>query len=81
MSLPGPGFLLVTIGSTFGSKNIGSRRLRRASSDSPGRVGNVAPDFSAVCAAVAKACGVIFSTNLRDVRLLYGPLLIQNSFV
>ena len=29
MSFPGPGFLLVTIGSTFGSKNIGSRRFKQ----------------------------------------------------
>ncbi len=75
MSLPGPGFLLVTIGSTFGSKNIGSRRLRRASSDSPCRVGKVAPDFSAVCAAVAKACGVIFMHELARRQVVIGAVV------
>ena len=43
--------------------------------------GNVAPAFSAACAAAANASGVHFSTNFRAVRLLYGPVLIQNSFV
>ena len=43
MSLPGPGVLLVTIGSTVGSKNIGCSRASIASSDSPAGGANVAP--------------------------------------
>jgi hypothetical protein len=81
MSPPGPGFRLVTIGSTFASKNIGRSRARVASTDSPGAPGTVAPFFVAVFTASANAWGEMFSTNLRDVRLLYGPLFSQNSLV
>ena len=81
MSLPGPGVLFVTIGSTFASKNIGPRRANIASTNSPWRVANVAPAAEAARAAAASACGVTASTNLRAVRLSYGPLLIQKSLV
>ena len=36
---------------------------------------------AAACAAAANASGVHVSTNFLAVRLLYGPLLIQNSLV
>ena len=73
MSLPGPGVLFVTIGSTPGSKNIGRSRFSSASSG-PRPVAEIpAPFFAAVFAAAANASGVHFSTNLRAVRLLYGP--------
>ena len=52
-----------------------------ASSDSPGGVANVAPFFAAWAAAAANASGVQVSTNLRAVRLLYGPVLSQKSLV
>src|SRR5688500_11567829 len=81
MSLPGPGVLLVTIGSPLRSKNIGCRRASIASSDSPCRVAKVARDCADALTAAANASGVVLSTNLRAVRLLYGPLLIQNSLV
>jgi hypothetical protein len=42
-------------------------------------VGNTAPRAAAACAAWRKASGVHASTNLRAVRLLCGPELIQNS--
>jgi hypothetical protein len=41
----------------------------------------VAPLVCAVAAAAANAAGVHVKTNFRAVRLLYGPVLIQNSFV
>ena len=81
MSCPGPGVLFVTIGSTFGSKNIGLSRVSNCSTDSLGCVGNAAPAAPDALAAAASACGVSFSTNFRAVRLLYGPVLIQNSLV
>src|SRR4029453_16770096 len=81
MSLPGPGVLLVTIGSTEASKNIGCSPLSTPSSDSLFFNGNFAPPFCAAAAAAANASGVVFSTNLRAVRLLYGPVLIQNNLV
>jgi hypothetical protein len=70
MSLPGPGVLLVTLGSTFGSKNIGPSRVSSRSTDSLGCVGKVAPALAADFAAADNACGVSFNTNLRAVRLL-----------
>ncbi len=39
------------------------------------------PSPPRACAAAANCSGVHFSTNFRAVRLLYGPVLIQNSFV
>jgi hypothetical protein len=81
MSLPGPGVLLVTIASNSTSKNQRSRRASMPSSVSPARSGNLAPFRPAAAAAAANASGVAFSTNLRAVRLLYAPVLIQNSFV
>ena len=67
MSLPGPGVLLVTMGSNAGSKNIGPSRPSSASSVSPSRVGMVAPAFVAARAAAASASGVHSRTNLRAV--------------
>ena len=52
-----------------------------ASSVSPSRIGNSAPAPAAACAAARNASGVVSGTNLRAVRLLNGPLLIQKSFV
>ena len=82
MSLPPSGVFCVTIGSKVASKNIGrsrvssaSRRLARSAS------AKVAPFFAAWAAAAANASGVQVSTNLRAVRLLYGPVLIQKSLV
>ena len=70
MSLPGPGVLFVTIGSTPASKNAGFSRASIASSDSPPGPAMAAPFFTAVFAAAAKASGVHLSTNFRAVRLL-----------
>ena len=70
MSLPWPGVLLVTIGSTVGSKKSGCIRFSSASSVSPFFNGNFAPAFCAARAAAANASGVDLSTNLRAVRLL-----------
>ena len=82
MSFPAGGVLLVTIGSTFGSKNIGCSRASSWSSVSPSFEREVRRRaVAAACAAAASAPGVHFSTNFRAVRLLYGPVLIQNSFV
>ena len=81
MSLPGPGALFVTMGSKSASKNIGDSRASIASRDSPGGVATVAPAWTAALTAAVNAAGVALSTNLRAVRLLYGPLLTQNSFV
>jgi hypothetical protein len=81
MSRPAPGVLLVTIGSTAASKNIGCSRASIASSDSPADAGNTAPFCAACFTAAANAWGVVCSTNLREVMLLYWPLLIQNSLV
>ena len=39
------------------------------------------PCAAAACAAAANCSGVHVRTNFRAVRLLYGPVLIQNSFV
>ena len=52
-----------------------------ASSVSPSRVGSSAPASAAAWAAVRNASGVTSGANLRAVRLLNGPLLIQKSFV
>jgi hypothetical protein len=81
MSFPAPGVLFVTMGSKLASKKSGFIRPSMASSDSPSFNGNLAPAFCAEAAAAANASGVHFSTNLRAVRLLYGPVLSQNSFV
>src|SRR5437764_669795 len=51
MSAPSGGVLLVTAGSTSGSKKNGRRRARSASSVSPGLAGKVAPLRAAACAA------------------------------
>src|SRR5207237_573837 len=51
MSTPGGGVLLVTVGSTDGSKNSGSSRASSASSVSPPRSGKTAPARAAGRAA------------------------------
>src|SRR5436189_1307836 len=81
ISFPGGGVLLVTVGSTAASKNIGFNRARRASSVSPRSSGRCAPFACAARAAAANASGVHLSTNFCAVRLLYGPVFNQNSFV
>ena len=82
MSCPAGGVLLVTIGSTAGSKNSGSSRVKQPLERLASLQREHAPRLSAPRrAAAANASGVHVSTNLLAVRLLYGPLLIQNSFV
>jgi len=70
MSLPAGGVLLVTLGSTLGSKNIGWRRASIASSDSSPWIVKDAPACCAAFTAAANAAGVVFSTNFCAVRLL-----------
>ena len=81
MSAPSCGALLVTMGSTLGSKNIGRSRVSSASSASLAAVGKTAPLAAACRAAASKASGGVFRTNFWEVRLLYGPLFSQKSFV
>jgi hypothetical protein len=73
--------LLVTNGSRAESKNIGANRSTRPSIVSLRRLGNVAPLRSAWRTASRSAEGSSRSKNFLAVRLLYGPVLIQNSFV
>ena len=82
MSLPLPGVLFVTIGSTslIEEQRPQPREHRVERSRRPRRETR-APSLSAAAAAAANASGVHLSTNLRAVRLLYGPVFSQNSFV
>ena len=77
MSRPAPGVLFVTTASYDGSNSIGDRR----SSSASGLSVNVAPARAAACIAPASSSRERFKTNFRAVRLLKGPVLIQNSFV
>ena len=82
MSLPAPGVLFVTIGSNVASKNIGLQAGSSAVSVSPpARPGMPRRWRRGRRRRRSKAAGVHFSTNLRAVRLLYGPVFSQNSFV
>ena len=56
-------------------------REHRVERFAAGASANVAPAAPPPSPPRQTPRGVIFSTNLRAVRLLYGPLLIQNSFV
>ncbi len=69
------------MGSNVASKKSGCIRFKSASSVSPDFSGNFAPAFCAALAAAANWSGVVFTTNLRAVRLLYGPVFSQNSLV
>jgi hypothetical protein len=70
MSWPAGGVFAVTIGSTFGSKNIGVSRAINCSGVSPPRTGKAAPACAAARTAAVSASGVQVRTNLRAVRLL-----------
>jgi hypothetical protein len=70
ISPPGPGALLVTIGSKSASKNSGSMRASMPARSSPSASGKAAPFSSADSAAAAKSAGSSRSRNLRAVRLL-----------
>ena len=72
---------MVRIGSTPASKKIGCKRASIASIVSPAGAAIAAPLATAVFAASAIASGVHLRTNLRAVRLLYGPVFSQKSFV
>jgi hypothetical protein len=81
MSWPGSGLLLVTTGSTLGSENKGATRSTNSLIVSCVRSGKRAPSCSAATIAEPSSSRDRPSTNFRAVWLLYGPLLIQNSFV
>src|SRR6266545_870116 len=81
MSRPAPGVLHVTSGSKSGSRNIGANSRMSEAIDAWPSSENRAPCRAADCAAATNWSNDSRSTNLRAVRLLYGPLLIQNSFV
>ena len=76
-----PGVLWVTIGSKSGSKNMRANRSTRVATVSPGSSFKSAPFRTAISAASITRLRSRLSRNLRAVRLLYGPVLIQNSFV
>ena len=79
MSSPGPGVLLVTMGSKSGSKKSGVMRSTIAPRSSPSRTGNPAPSAAAARTAAPNASGVVSMTKRRAVRLLNGPVFIQKS--
>ncbi len=82
MSRPGPGVLLVTTDSNSRSKNGRSQPFQQvAGRTRRRRSGSRAPFATADATAAESASGVKAGTNLRAVRLLNGPVLIQNSFV